>query len=39
MFMIELSFNDRYVYNTVKSIIFVGVKFRGFEFNNEFVDI
>ena len=24
---------------TVKSFIFVGLKFRGFEFNNEFVDI
>ena len=25
--------------NTVKSFIFVGLKFRGFEFNNEFFDI
>ena len=24
---------------TVKSFIFVGLKFRGFEFKNEFVDI
>ena len=25
--------------HTVKSFIFVGLKFRGFEFKNEFVDI
>ena len=25
--------------HTVKSFIFVGLKFRGLEFNNEFVDI
>ena len=25
--------------DTVKSFIFVGLKFRGFEFKNEFVDI
>ena len=28
-----------YFVHTVKSFIFMGLKFRGFEFNNEFVDI
>ena len=28
-----------FVYNTVKSFNFVGLKFRGFDFKNEFVDI